>query len=285
VRCVSLDPNHVQANVRLAQHLLLRSTQAQNANERDRLLKQSSALATRAAFLAPTHSEPILIVAEGEIARNGDVSQQEERFRYSLRLRPVDGRVLARLALIELLAGNVAASDTCWQAALERDPARLASTIKMLRVFQPPAEILRRYQPGLAPAEELLRQIAGSDDRQATSDVLRYVALKYADAADNDSRDTIAEQHFSTAYQYASQTYDDGFVISILERRIARNPLVIDAQFLLAEHLVRIGATERIDEVLNQCTKLSPGDDRIAQLRVRAGKIALRSRLERPLER
>jgi hypothetical protein len=84
----------------------------------------------------------------------------------------------------------------------------------------------------------------------------------------SEPRDLIAEQHFGTAYHYASQTYDVERVIEVLEKRVTRNPGILANRLMLIDSLLQAGQGEAVGEHLAICERLAPQNPEVRRLQI-----------------
>jgi tetratricopeptide (TPR) repeat protein len=276
IACLQADPQHPQATTRLAQHLLQRAAKAESRATRTALLGQAKSLAQRAAFVCPTQSEAALLIAEANFALSGDLLAQEPLLTHALKLRPVDGRPLTRLAMIAMMRGEIEQADHYWQAALELDPVHLPQTLEYLLIFRNPEEILENYSPSLRPAEALLHKVAGKIPAENLASVLRYVSQAYLTAAAAETRDHVAEQRYATAYRYATQTNQSDLILLVQNQRVNRNPQILANRLSYANWLLRADQTETAREQLAVCQLLAPRNQQVRELAVQFDRIAIR---------
>lgn len=267
-RCLAFDPNHVMANVRLAQLCVTQAKQLAEPERRKRFLMVANSLGEHVFALCPTQAESVFVIAETRSLQTGSPLAQQALFEHALKLRPIDGRTLTQLALAAMMRADEVESQRYWYAALHQDPAQMEYTLTHLTLFLPPSEILTQYQPPLAVAEFLLQQQAKKQPVEQLNKMLAYVADAYVHAALNESRDLIAEQHFGTAYHYASQTYDVDRVIGVLEKRVARNPGILTNRLMLIDSLLQAGQREAVGEHLAICERLAPQNPEVRRLQI-----------------
>ncbi|XZE55169.1 O-antigen ligase family protein [Planctomycetaceae bacterium SH139] len=277
IACLQADPQHPQATTRLAQHLVQRAAETESKTTRSALLRRAKSLAQRAAFVCPTQSEAALLIAEANFGLSSDLLAQDPLLTHALKLRPVDGRPLTRLAMIAMMRGEIEQADQYWESALELDPVHLPQTLKYLLIFRNPEEILEKYSPSLQPAEALLHQVAGKIRAEDLITILRYVTQAYLAAADAETRDHIAEQHYATAYRYATQTNQTDIILHVQNQRVNRNPQILANRLSYADYLLRAEQTQAAREQLAACQLLAPRNQQVRELSLQLDRLALRS--------
>lgn len=273
--CLRADPHHIQARSRLLRHMYLQMQSATDSTRRAALGRQVVSQARALAYVCPTHSDAPLLAAAAGADVGQTVDQQEQLLKHALRLRPTDGRILTRLALLALMERKPAVAERYWQRAINDDPGHIEETLTYLLIFHRPGEILVRYQPSREVAESLLQKVAAEGRTEDRMELLVYVSDAYRRAAREDSRDEIAEQHLETAFRYATQANDFPTIISVLEARVQRNPDILANQLLLARYLLDAGDHERLARQLDRCARLAPGNRELRELQMQAARVAV----------